>query len=185
MPAEIDPSMILEEKMNKRLTGLLAAAIFALGTAAASAKDTVEVDHVWIRATVPGQKVAAAYLDITSPVAAKLVAARSPAAAIVELHTMSMHDGVMEMRQVEDIALPAKHTIHLAPGGYHVMLINLKKPLKAGEKVPLTLVVEGADKHQSELPVTATVRDAVSGKAMEGMKGMDMKGMGGMEHHHQ
>ncbi len=168
--------------MVKKMMRTLLAAALALTAAAASAGAGIGVANVWIRATVPGQKVAAAYLDITSPVAAKLVEARSPAAGVVEIHSMTMRDGVMEMRRMEALVLPAKQTIRLAPGGYHIMLIDLKKPLKAGEKVPLTLTVERVDGARSQIRVTAVVKDAADErKPADGMKGME--GMGDMGGH--
>jgi|SRR5579864_1077537 len=120
----------------------------------------VTVSKPWVRATVPGQKVAAAYMEIYSSENATLVGAASPAAKTAEVHEMSMDGGVMKMREVGRLALPAGKTVELMPGGYHVMLTDIAKQLKAGDSVPITLMVETADKRRSTIEVKAEVRDA-------------------------
>lgn len=100
----------------------------------------IEISEAWVRAPAPGQTVVGGYLDITSRDAdATLVSASSPVAGVTELHEMSMKEGVMVMRPVPYIRLPKGQTVKLKPGGLHLMLIDLKRPLKAGDKVPLTL----------------------------------------------
>lgn len=145
-----------------------ASAIFWLA-ASAHAGD-ITVANAWARATAPGQEVGAAYFDIVSKSAAKIVKAESPAAASTEIHTMSMKGGVMEMRKIDSLELPAGKTISLAPGGNHIMLIGLKKPLKEGDKVAVTLTLEKAPKVQEKVEVSAEVKSMMSG-------------MGGMHHH--
>ena len=86
----------------------------------------------------------------------------SPVAGVVEIHEMSMDGNVMRMRAVSGIDLPAGKSVDLKPGGFHVMLMDLKQVLKAGETVPLTLVIEGAGQTRETLQVKATVR-AVDG----------------------
>jgi copper(I)-binding protein len=76
----------------------------------------------------------------------------------VEIHEMAMDGNVMKMRAIPGLELPAGKTVELKPGGYHVMLMDLKKELKAGDTVPLTLVVEGADKKRETIEVKATVK---------------------------
>jgi copper(I)-binding protein len=107
----------------------------------------VKVTNVWMRATVPGQQVAGAYMDIASPVNATLIKVQSPAA------------GRMEMREVKTLALPKGKTVKLAPGGFHLMLFDFKQPFKAGETVPIRLLIETADKKQETVNVVAEVRD--------------------------
>jgi copper(I)-binding protein len=119
----------------------------------------VKVTNAWARSTVPGQNVAAAYFDIVSDGAAALVKAESPAAKLVELHEMQMDGEVMRMRPVARIDLPAGKEVRLEPGGLHVMLVDIKQPLKVGDKVPLTLVVESGGKTE-KLDLTAEVKDA-------------------------
>lgn len=94
----------------------------------------------------------------TSAKPAKVVAASSPAAAVVEIHEMKMDGGVMKMRAVDALALPAGQAVALKPGSYHVMLMGLKAPISAGETVPLTLTVEGEDKQRSTVEVKALAR---------------------------
>jgi hypothetical protein len=125
---------------------------------AAMAAD-IKVEHAWMRATAPGQEVAGAFMDITSTDNAKLVGATSPAAGKLEIHSMSMNNGVMEMRQMKSINLPKGKTIQLAPGGLHVMLFDLKQPMKQGETIPMTLDVITADKHHESIKVDVSVRD--------------------------
>lgn len=144
----------------KRLFG--AALLFAIAAGASAtrshAADAVRAENAWARATAPGQAAAAAYFDLTSSAAAVLVAASSPAAEKAELHTMSMEGGVMRMRPVDKVDLPAAKTVRFARGGLHVMLIGLKNPLKAGGRVPLALTIRAADGARSTINVEADVR---------------------------
>ncbi len=128
----------------------------------------VEVMDAWARATVPAQKVGSLFMEIRSASPARLVGVASPVAARAEIHNMKMESGVMKMAAVDAINLAAGQTVKLAPGGYHVMLIELKQPLKAGDSVPLTLTFERADKTRSTVEVKAEVRDMAA--AMGGMQ---------------
>jgi copper(I)-binding protein len=92
-----------------------------------------------------------------------LVAVSTPLTARAEIHEMSIEAGVMKMRAIAKIDLPAGRTVELKPGGYHVMLMNLDRPLHAGETVPITLVFEGPDKKREEVQVNATIRDVRAG----------------------
>lgn len=123
------------------------------------AADEVQVAQAWARATAPGQQVAGAYLQITSAVPAKLVAASSPVAGRVEIHSMRMEGGVMRMRQLRSLDLPAQQAVKLEPGGLHLMLRDLKRPLKSGDKVPLRLTIEPAGKKKSVVNVELEVRN--------------------------
>ena len=125
---------------------------------AAPAADAIRVLDPWARATVPGQKVGGVYMEIVSPRDARLVGVASPAAGTAEVHSMTMDGGTMRMRAVEALDLPAGTPVKLAPGGYHVMLFDLKKPLVAGQKVPLTLVIEETGKRAHRITVSAIVR---------------------------
>jgi hypothetical protein len=122
------------------------------------AQAQVTVTEAWVRATVPQQRASGAFLRIDSVASATLLRVTSPVAAVVELHRMSMQGDVMKMQPVEGIALPAGKTVALEPGGYHIMLLELKQTLKAGDTVPLTLVIETADKQRREVQVKAMVR---------------------------
>lgn len=123
-----------------------------------AAQAQVKVDDPWVRATVAPQKATGAFMQLTSPNAAKVVAASSPVAAMVEIHEMKMDDGVMKMRAVDALPLPAGQAVALKPGGYHVMLMGLKSQIKAGDAVPLTLTVEGEDGKRMALEVKALAR---------------------------
>jgi len=144
-----------------RAAVLRAGALLALlGAAAvpALAQTRVKVTDAWVRATVAQQSASGAFMRLTADDPATLVEARSPVAASVQIHQMSMDGNVMRMRQVATVDLPAGRPVDLSPGGYHIMLIGLKAPLKAGDTVPLTLVVEGADRRRAEIDVRAAVR---------------------------
>lgn len=139
------------------VTGLLGGALLACGVAWAG--DGVNVKDPWAKATVPGQPVAGAYMELVSPTDAAVVAASSPVAGTVEIHSMSMEGGVMKMRAMKKLDLPAKKTVKLAPGGYHMMLMDLKEPLKKGMTVPITLTIEAKDKSKSTVEIKAEVRE--------------------------
>ena len=108
----------------------------------AHAQSPIAVENAWARATVPGQKVGGVYLEIRSEEPAKLVGVRSPAAGSAEIHSMSNDGGVMKMRQLKQLDLPAGQTVRLAPNGNHIMLLDIKQPLQPGARVPLVLIVE-------------------------------------------
>lgn len=118
----------------------------------------VSVSEAWSRATAPGQEVGMVGLVITSQKDARIVAVTSTASETAEIHTMTMDNGVMKMRQLENLPLTAKKPSTLGPGGDHLMLIGLKQPLKAGETVALTLTVQFADKSTEKINVTAQIR---------------------------
>ncbi|RZJ08127.1 MAG: copper chaperone PCu(A)C [Rubrivivax sp.] len=133
---------------------LLATALFV----SLAAQAQVKVDDPWVRATVAPQKATGAFMQLTSAKRVKIVAASSPVAGVVEIHEMKMEDGVMKMRAVDALPLPAGEAVALKPGSYHVMLMGLKAPIKAGETVPLTLTVEGEDKKRETIEVKAEAR---------------------------
>lgn len=136
---------------------LIAAALLAT-TLAARAEGPVKVEDAWVRATVAPQKTTGAFMQLTASKPVKVVAASSPLAAVVEIHEMKMEDGVMRMRAVEALPLPAGQAVALKPGSYHVMLMGLQRPIKAGEAVPLTLTVEGEDRQRSSVEIKAEAR---------------------------
>ena len=133
-----------------------AACVLALHAASALAQTTVT--DAWVRGTVPQQKATALFGQITSAKGGALVAASSPQAGVVEVHQMSMAGDVMKMRAVPRLDLPAGKAVALTPSGYHVMLMDLKRPLKVGDVVTVTLTIEGADKKLEQLEVQAPVR---------------------------
>lgn len=133
---------------------LLASALFL----SLAAQAQVKVDDPWVRATVAPQKATGAFMQLTSAKPVKVVAASSPLAAVVEIHEMKLENGVMKMRAVDALPLPAGQPVALKPGSYHVMLMGLKAPIQAGDAVPLTLTVEGEDKQRSQVEIQAQAR---------------------------
>ena len=142
--------------MNRRLllaTALLPMAAQAHGSATQHGSLTLEAP--WTRAAGPGGQ-GAGFLTIRNTGAAdRLLSASTPAAGRTELHTMLRDGDIMRMRQVEAIAVPANGAVSLAPGGLHIMLLGLTRPLVVGESVPLTLVFEQAGAVTLQLAVQA------------------------------
>lgn len=143
--------------MKNLIIWVLAVAAACLHTV--SSAQSVEVKDAWVRGTVAAQKATGAFMDITGKSAARLVAAESSVAGVVELHNMSMKDGVMRMFPVDGIDVPAGKTVKLAPGGYHVMLMGLKRQMKPGDSVPLKLTFELANKKRETVELSVEVRD--------------------------
>ena len=137
--------------------------LLLLAQTAMAAGINIKVEDAWIRATAPGQQVAGAYMQITSPVNATLLKVQSPVAGRMEIHLMRMNHGVMEMREVQTLALPKGETVKLVPGGFHLMLFDLKQPFKGGETVPIKLIIQMPDKKRETVKVVAQVR-ALSGQ---------------------
>ncbi len=129
---------------------LLAGAVFSLAQSAQAvlpvqaAPADVQVMGAWVRPAVKGQSGTGGYMRLLSPAGATLVGFSSPVAGVAELHEMSMDGDVMRMRPVPSLPLPAGQVVALKPGGYHLMLMRLKQPLKVGERVPLTLRLKAA-----------------------------------------
>jgi copper(I)-binding protein len=134
----------------------LAIALAAPFAAAAFAQ--VVVKDAWVRATVAQQKATGAFMQITAAKDARLISVSSPVVPLVEIHEMSMQGSVMTMREVPALALPAGQAVELTPGGYHLMLLELKKLMTAGDTVPLTLVVEDKAGKRERVDVKAAVR---------------------------
>jgi copper(I)-binding protein len=143
----------------------MTAALLALIAAPAIADITVK--DPWVRATVPQQKATGAFMQITAPKAARLVEASSPVAGVTEIHEMTMDKDIMRMRAIPGIDLPAGKVVELRPGGYHVMLMDLKAPITEGQDVPVTLVIEGADKKRETIVIKATARALGASGAMD------------------
>ena len=138
-------------------TLIIAAALLA-GTAYAQ---TVDVKDAWVRTSVPGQKATGAFMKLTAKDGAKLVAASSPVAGVTEVHEMKMEGDVMKMKAVAGgLDLPAGKTVELKPGGYHVMLMDLKAALSKDSTIPLTLVFKDAKGVESRLELKVPVAAA-------------------------
>lgn len=139
----------------RRRTLLLVAALAPRGAAFAQSTGPLRIEQPFARATAPTARVGAAYMTIVNGGASadRLQRVESAAAARTELHSMTMEGNVMRMRAVEAIDVPANGKAMLAPGGYHVMLMELKAPLKAGGTMPLTLVFEKAGRLDVAVPI--------------------------------
>ena len=135
---------------------LVASAALSLAAQLAYAQTTVK--EAWVRGTVAQQKVTGAFMQLTSTQGGKLISAASPAAGMVEIHEMVMQGDVMKMRAVASVELPAGKAVQLKPGGYHVMLMDLKQQAKEGDSIALTLVIEGKDGKRETLTVNAPVK---------------------------
>src|SRR5574340_546198 len=129
-------------------TTLVSALLISLMSLPAWAAN-ISVTDAWVRATMPGQPVGGAYMRIQSDADARLVGVSSSAVPRVEVHEMKMDGDVMRMREVKAIDLPKGRTVSLEPGGFHIMLMNLKKPIVAGDSIPLTLTIESGGKQQT------------------------------------
>lgn len=145
-----------EFSVNSKIAVLVLSSLLGLNAMA----QTVSVQDAWVRATVPGQRATGAFMKITAPAGAQLVGAQSTVAGVTQVHEMKLVDGVMSMRAVEGgIELPAGKAVELKPGGYHVMLMDLKAPLLKDTQITLTLLLKdakGASQFELKLPVLAT-----------------------------
>jgi periplasmic copper chaperone A len=160
-----------------------AALLACLFTAPARAEEVKAGDLVitqtWSRATPGGARIAGGYLTIENrgSAADRLIGGSGDVADKIEVHEMSMDNGVMTMRSLDKgLTIEPGKTVKLAPGGYHLMLFDLKSPLKQGDKVPLTLEFEKAGKVKLLFDVAGVGAQAPATAAGPGSK-KDMKGM--------
>lgn len=144
------------------MTRLLAALLLITLASAAHAHDykmgSLVVDHPWTRATPKGASVAGGYVTITNTGSAadRLTGGSSDVSRNFEIHEMSMDGGVMKMRQLKNgLEIPAGATVELKPGSYHIMMMNLSRPLAKGDKVKASLTFEKAGKVDVEFAVEA------------------------------
>lgn len=137
--------------------------------------DEVVISGAWVRATAPGQPVAAGYADFKAAERMDIVGVESPVAGKgAELHEMKMDGGLMKMRSVPKIALPKGQTVHLAPGGIHVMLFGVGKTLSPGDTVPITFVFQRKGGQLTRQTVDVPVKEAPqAGGGHEGHEGHD------------
>ncbi len=142
--------------MNKLIQTTTLLAVLIAGSAVAQTA-AVKVEGAWARASVPGQMGTGAFMKLTAKDGAKLVGASSPAAGVTEVHEMKMEGDVMKMRAVPALDLPAGKAVELKPGGYHVMLLDLKAPLAKDTTVPLTLTFKDAKGAESKLELKVPV----------------------------
>jgi periplasmic copper chaperone A len=148
---------------------LLSAAVMATSLFGVSAQaQGVQIRDAWARSTVPGQKGSGAFMKITAKEGTRLTGVSSPVAGVAEVHEMKMEGDVMKMRAVPVLDIPAGGTVELKPGGYHLMLMDLKQALPVGSTVPVTLIFKdgkGAESRvEVKLPVATTAPSAGSTK---------------------
>jgi len=153
----------------------LSLGMLPLAHAADFTAGSLNLNDLWVRGSVPGQTNGAGYLQIENPsaVADRLISAQSEAATRVELHTVITENGVAKMRQVQGVDIPAKGSAKLAPGGFHVMFLQLTGPFKQGDSVPVVLKFEKA----GEVRVNFTVKPSTYNPGSTGEHGH-----GGMKH---
>jgi copper(I)-binding protein len=133
---------------------LLAALLFLPLAALAQ----VKVEDPWVRATVPAQKATGAFMRLSASSSVRLVDARSPVAGRVEIHdSQTDRNGIVRMRAISGMDLPAGGVVEFRPGGYHIMLMDLKQQMKVGDEVPLTLIVAARDGKRQNIEVRAAV----------------------------
>jgi periplasmic copper chaperone A len=141
--------------MNHLRSSAFLCGFIALAFAAAA---EVTATDAWVRGTVPAQTTTGAFLTLHSTDFARIVEVRSPAATDVQIHSSEMEHGVMRMRAMDDILLLPGKSVELKPGGYHIMLMGLAKPLAQGDQVPLTFLIEDTKGKRTTLEVKAEVR---------------------------
>jgi len=127
-------------------------------TAQAQRSAEVEVKSAWARPTVAGQMGTGAFMQLTSKDGARVVGASSEIAGVVEIHEMAMDGSVMRMRPIRVLDLPPGSNVELKPGGHHMMLMDLKRPLATGEKIKVELRLETRDKKLITQPIEIEVR---------------------------
>ncbi len=135
-----------------------AAALAIALTAHAQRSADVDVKSAWARPTVAGQMGTGAFMHLTSKEGARLLSASSDVAGVVEIHEMAMEGNVMRMRPIRNLDLPPGSTVELKPGGHHMMLMDLKRPLTSGEKIKVDLRLETRDKKLVTQPIEVDIR---------------------------
>jgi copper(I)-binding protein len=125
---------------------------------ACSKQDSIEIKNQWVRASNDGQDVSAAYMTIVSNEDTSLIAIDSDVADVIEIHSMSMENGVMKMRMLDTLDLIAGKPTELSPGGFHLMLFDLKKPLTAGKEAHFTLHFKNKAGQEKTISVTSPIK---------------------------
>ena len=166
----------------RRFTVLALGSLMVSGAALAHADAAhVKADNVWARASVQGQQASGAFMRLTAQEPLKLVGVETSAAAVAEVHEMKMDGDVMRMRAIEALELPKGVAVDLKPGGYHLMLQQLKAPLVKDTQVPITLVFKDAKGAVSRLSLQVPVRMAAPAGAA-GAGGHSHAGHGDHQH---
>ena len=168
--------------MNMRRTAVMALGSLLISGMAWAHPDAahVKVENAWARASVPGQQASGAFMRLTAEEPLKLVGVETSAAGVAEVHEMKMEGDVMRMRAIESLDLPKGVAVDLKPGGYHLMLQQLKAPLVKDSQVSVTLIFKDAKGEQSRLNLQLPVRMAAPGAAAA--KGHEAMGHGAHMH---
>jgi copper(I)-binding protein len=159
-PTQVRLHFVRQIMFNTKRIGAIVVALAGLSASCFSQAQSapVSVSAPWIRATVPAQKTAGAFMQLTSTRPLRLVGVSSPVAGRTEIHQMEMQGQTMRMHAVDGIDIPANHPVNLASGGYHIMLFELQRQLKEGEQVPLTLRFVDPDRKQENVTVQVPVK---------------------------
>jgi copper(I)-binding protein len=171
--------MLMKDHVMRPIAPMLAATLFLAGLIAAPARGQevkagdLMITQAWSRATPNGAKIGSGYFTIenkgTTP--DRLVGVSAEIAGKVEVHEMAMKDGVMTMRPLQaGLTIDPGKTVKLAPGGYHLMMFDLKSPLKQGDALPVTLEFEKAGKVKVSLDVQGIGAQGPAGAAADGME---------------
>lgn len=149
-----------------RFAAALAAVL--IGPTAWAQTAPVQIEGAWARASVQGQMATGAFMRLRAKDGARLLRAESPAAGFTELHEMKFDGGIMKMRAIGALELPAGKTVELKPGGQHIMLMDLKAPLMKGGAAPISLVFEDARGAQTQLDLNLPVHSSAPEGASDG-----------------
>lgn len=154
-------------KLSQFTSRALAASLVFAGCVAfaQTPEKNVAVKGAWIRSTVAGQQASGAFMKITAKEGTRLIGVSTPVAGVAEVHQMKMENDIMQMRAVPVLDLPAGKAVELKPGGYHVMMMDLKRPLLKGSTVPLTLRFKDAKGVESRLDIMVPVSTLAPGAA--------------------
>lgn len=164
--------------VRQRLLNYLLALTLAAASATLYAQDIVSIENAWVRPTAPGQDVGATYMTLVSTQNASLIHAESNVTKSVEIHSMTMQNGVMKMRMLETLTLAANKPYKLEPGGFHLMLFDLKKPLTEGQLVEFELTFKSGDAKSKQKVFRQKIKVPVKTPAT------DESANHGHEHHH-
>lgn len=148
----------------------VAAVLITVGAVAAlshAAEADIGLSNAWVRPTLGAGRTTAAYVTVTNvgTAADRLTAVDAPGADSVEVHTAGIEDGIMRMRRLEGLDIPAGETVAMAPGGYHIMIIGLEQPIAIGATIPLTLTFEEAGSVTIQVGVSMTPPDTLDDAA--------------------
>ena len=162
--------------------GVIAALV--AGNALAQAQQPPKVEGAWVRSSVPGQQATGGFMKLTAVEPMQLVGVSTSLAGAAEVHEMKMEGDVMKMRALAKLELPAGRTVELKPGGYHLMLQDLKQPLVQGSTVPLTLLFRDAKGVESKLELKVPVATRAPGAGPAPVKSHKMDGQATDAHKH-